>query len=110
MIVKIFANASNKNEAIEVYKNFINIINEYIKFEKLKKIEPYWKFKDMYIVEVSVDLHCQFGSEHFDQFLYRICDKWEHFGNPIDELLASASNVETGYILENVEMINIFLN
>lgn len=108
MRIRIFINAVTEEEATEVYKRFIDLTNSAIKSEKITRVEPYWKFEDMFIIEAHVLLNCDVYSERFDEFLHKISDKWSFFGIPINEALASATTKGCRYIIDKIEMVNIF--
>lgn len=105
MLVRIFANANTENRAREVYRKFIDIAKPFIKDEKIAKVEPYWKYDDMYVIETNILLTCNIGSKQFEEFLYIISDKWQFFGIPVNEALASSNTEGCKYI---VDMVNIF--
>lgn len=107
MLIRIFVKANTDDEAAEAYKKFIDSTKSLIKNEKVTKVEQYWKCENMFIIETNVLLNCDIGSNQFDEFLYKISDKWQFFGIPVDEALAS-SKAEGSNIIDNVEMVNIF--
>lgn len=71
-------------------------------------IEPYWKIDGIYILEVNVDLKIAFTEERVTKFLDSISDKWTFFGDPIEEALASEATEGCSYIINGVNMVNIF--
>jgi hypothetical protein len=108
MFVKIFAFSNNKDEAKVVYRRFIETTRQYIKEEKIEKIEPYWKFEDSQIIRANIILNCDIGSKQFEEFLSKISDKWEFLGMPIEEALASVNAPGCKYIIDGIEMVNLF--
>lgn len=107
MFIRLFANSTSEDEAISVYKNINCIIESKIKIEEIKKVEPYWKIDDIYVVEAEIEFINALGEEPLKEFLYSIADNWQFFGNPTDEALASFEDAGD-YIKHGVRMINIF--
>lgn len=62
----------------------------------------------MFIIETDVLLNYDIDSKQFDEFLHKISDYWLFFGLPIDEALASSKAEKCNYIIDKVEMVNIF--
>lgn len=108
MRVRIFINAATEDEVTKVYEKFIDLTKSNIKSEKVIKVEPYWKFEDMFIIETDILLNCDISSDRFDELLQKISDKWSFFGIPVNEALASATTKGCRYIMDKVEMVNIF--
>jgi hypothetical protein len=108
MFARIFVTSNTKDEAKNVYERFLEISKQYIKDEKIEKIEPYWKFDDMHIIETNIFLTCNIESIEFEDFLHQISDRWSFLGEPIDEAIASLTVEGCKYIIDGIEMINIF--
>ncbi|WP_238907489.1 MULTISPECIES: hypothetical protein [Clostridium] len=108
MFIRIFIRSNTVDEAKEVYQNLINETKQFIKSEKIEKIEPYWKYDDTHVIEANILLNCHLDSIQFKEFLYKISDKWEFFGIPVDEALASRNVDGCKYIIDEIDMINIF--
>lgn len=107
MLIKIFINADTEVKAIKVYNEFIEKIGNFIEEEKNIKIEPYWKYDDMYVIETIIILTCTPNDMQFQEFLHKISDKWQFFGLPIDEALASINSDGCSYMINGINMINI---
>lgn len=108
MLIRIFANSNTEDKAIQIYKKFIQATMLFIKDEKIDKVEPYWKYDDMYVIEANIILICDMESKRFGDFLNKISDKWQFFGTPVDEVLASLNIDGCKYMIDGIEMINIF--
>lgn len=108
MIIRIFVNVNTDNEATEVYRKFIGSTESFITEEKVIKIQQYWKYKNMFILETNVLLNCDIGSKQFDEFLNKISDKWQFFGIPVDEALTTSKTEGCNYTIDKVAMVNIF--
>ncbi|MFB8425050.1 hypothetical protein ACFC4S_23825 [Priestia megaterium] len=110
MFVRLYITAQNEPEA----KGNLIIVLEKLKSILIKtnveKLEPYWKFNDMYVVELSLEVKKDLTLSGLKYLLESISDRWEYYGEPINELLASKTVEGCNYILKNVEMINIYLD
>jgi hypothetical protein len=91
-----------------VYKKFIERISNFIEEVKSIKMEPYWKYSDMYVIETDIKLNCTPNDMQFQEFLYKVSDKWQFFGIPVNEALASIDADGCSYIINGINMINIF--
>ncbi|EQB89251.1 hypothetical protein J2Z44_004292 [Clostridium punense] len=108
MYVRMFIDAKTESNAKDIYEKFIDKINIFIKSEKILKVEPYWKYENMYVLDTNILINCDIGSKRFEEFLYAMADKWKFMGIPIDEAVASLNMEGCKYIIEGINMINIF--
>ena len=109
MFIRLFVYANNEINAKEISENIISNIESFIVEKKYIKIETYWKIEQIYIIELSIELNKEINTEAWINFLKRISDKWEFYGDPIDEILISESLNGCDYIRKDISMINIFL-
>jgi hypothetical protein len=108
MLFRVFEYSNNENDAKVIFDDIINNIKDYITNKNYIKIEPYWKIKGIYVVEVKIQFNKNFNDIILKKFLMSIAYKWMEFGNPIDEVLASETMDECNYIKKDINMINIF--
>lgn len=108
MFVRIFIVSNTVDEAKEVYQRFIDTTRQFIKTEKIEKIEPYWKYDDTHVIETNILLTCNSDSTEFKEFLYLISDKWTFLGKPVNNAIASLTTEGCKYIIKGVSMINLF--
>lgn len=106
MFFRFFIYAGNDDEAIKIFDDCLKDIKYYIIKKSNFTIEPYWKFTNMYVVEVSLKLEIEKGK--FITFMDSISDNWLQFGS--DELLAS-ENIDgfSGNIKNKISMVNAFM-
>lgn len=106
MFMRFFVYAENDNIALDIYEDCLKYIANYIIKRYELKVEPYWKFTDMYVIEESIKVNIKRDKYH--SFLQSISDSWIPFGYPdVNELLAS----ETGsgkYMKNKLSMVNLF--
>lgn len=108
VFARIFIRSNTVDEAMEIYQKFIKIIREFVKTEKVEKIEPYWKYDDTHVVETNIILTCDLGSTEFKELLYKISDKWTFLGKPVNNAIASITTEGCDYVINGIDMINIF--
>jgi hypothetical protein len=108
VFIRIFIRSYTVDEAKEVYQNLINITKQFIKSEKIEKIEPYWKYDDTHVIETNILLNCNLGSTQFEEFLFKISDKWTFLGIPVNNAIASLTTEGCKYIINGIDMIDIF--
>jgi len=106
MIVKFFVEANDKEEAQRRFDLDLLVIKENINLKEPIKIVPYWKDEKIYIIEVIGELFHNTLQKILDYF----CDRWQEFGEPVDELLASKNDEKCLYMKEGYVFINIFLS
>lgn len=106
MFMRFFLYAENDNAALDIYEDCVKHIANYIIERYGLKVEPYWKFSDMYVIEETIKVNIE--EDKYQSFLKSISDSWTHFGYPkTNELLAS----ETGsgkYMKNKLSMVNLF--
>ena len=106
MFFRFYVYADREEDAFIIYNNCMNPVMDHVVEIQELKTEPYWKFSDMYVIELSVTLNIK--KDMFGTFLESISDDWEQFGKPVDELLASEKRPTCMYIKDKVSMINIY--
>ncbi|KML31413.1 MULTISPECIES: hypothetical protein [Priestia] len=110
MFVRLYVTAKNKTDAKKNLKICLEKINPILVKANVEKLEPYWKFDDMYVVELNLIVKKDLSLNELTQLLETISDKWQYYGDPINEFLASKTAEGCNYILKGVEMINIYLD
>ncbi|AKP76789.1 hypothetical protein ABE036_03275 [Priestia aryabhattai] len=110
MFVRLYVTAKNKTEAEKDLKFFLEKINQILVKANVERLEPYWKFDDVYVVELNLIVKKDLSLNELTQLLETISDKWQYYGDPINEFLASKTAEGCNYILKGVEMINIYLD
>lgn len=108
MFIRIFVVSRTADEAKGVYLSFLDKTKYFLRKEEINKIEPYWKYDDMYVIETDILLNCDVGSTQFEEFLHQISDKWTFLGKPVNNAIASLTTEGCKYIVKDIDMINIF--
>lgn len=57
MFIKMFINADTEDESMKIVEDILSPLNTYFKRTNKIKLEPYWKIKDMYSIDVDIDLN-----------------------------------------------------
>jgi hypothetical protein len=111
MFIKMFINADTEDESMKIVEDILSPLNIYFKRTNKIKLEPYWKIKDMYSIDVDIDLNVNIlEKERLETFLKTIANKWISYGKPINEILISRNNNDIIIYHEKVEMINIYID
>ena len=108
MLFRFFLYSKDKIKSQYICEDILKPISQHIIDEKYNVIEPYWKYDDMYQVEMNIKLDININHSDFRKFLSSISDKWELFGDPPDEILISEKMHDCHFIADNVSLINIF--
>ena len=106
MFIRYFVASDSQNDAVSLINNDYKKIDYYISKKEIKKVLPYWKIDNVYIVEVIIDLQTDMLKSFMDYY----SDKWLEYGCPVDEYVASKNIQECTFIRTGYEMINIFLD
>ena len=108
MFIRLYLYAQNDNDAKDIYDDCVSQIADYIVEKDGLKVEQYWKFSDMYVVEESIKFNIDV--DEFQTFLKSISDSWLQFGYPeTDELLASETD-SGKYMKNKISMVNLFFD
>lgn len=105
MQIKFFVEAEESKDATRLVYESLQEIDEIILKKEEKCVEPYWKMKDVYIVEFDMELY----KDTLKNFLDIYSDVWIELGYPVDELLASRYNEGCKYMKEGFILVNLFL-
>ncbi len=105
MRVKYFVEAREKEDAIRLVYDSLQDMKDIILNQERINVALYWKMEHTYIVECKIDLY----KDALQSFLDIYSDAWIEFGCPVEEYLASCSNVECKYMKEKFKLINVFL-
>lgn len=108
MYIRLFANANNSDEALQILDRAIYSIKNDIETQEIVKLEPYWKIEGVYIVETNIVLRERIKEEQLKHFLNEIADKWIFYGGHVNEALTSETTQGCNYIKKGINMINIF--
>lgn len=108
MFVRLFANTTDKSEAISILNNTLASIENKIKSKNITKTEPYWKMEYVYLVESEILFYDDLDSEQINQFMYGIANKWMFFGSPINEALASDTVEGCEFLISGVKFYYIY--
>ncbi len=73
MLMRFFLYSKNENDAIDIFEDCISCITNYVVERREQKLEPYWKFSDMYVVEETLKFNI--NTNKFTSFLKSISDK-----------------------------------
>ncbi|UAT29862.1 hypothetical protein [Pseudobacillus badius] len=107
MFVRLYANAQNKKEAQRALNKFLHIFNPLIKEAKLLTIEPYWKIRDLYVIEIEIKAAKNDTKKTLNEVLASISDHWLEFGEPVNEWIASSTDDNCNFMLSEFNMVNI---
>ncbi|MDN4618536.1 hypothetical protein QCD85_10540 [Paenibacillus sp. PsM32] len=107
MFVRLFVNAKSETEARVVLEKVFRIFSPILENKEIKKIEPYWKMDEVYIVEITMLISENQTESKLNRILECIANKWIRFGDPVTELLASDTTENCIFMLEGIKMINI---
>lgn len=107
MFIRLFIKTINKDEATEVVSKLLSYINEdNIKYKDIS-IESYWKYEDITLSEIKLELYRPFNNNDRDDFLDSISNKWVYFGK---EEVLSSEDMDNCKLNYNLEMVNIFFS
>lgn len=110
MFIRVYVFANDTEKTMHVYKEIIEPLQICIENYNIIKLEKYWKIEDMYVVESKIELNDKFNDNVWKSFLRNISDQWKFYGEPIYEALSSIKDEECKYMLEGVNLINVFLD
>ena len=91
MFVRLFAACGDGEAALDIYRDALAGMKEYVENENIIDVKPYWKMKGIFVVEAELHLKKEWNGEKLNQFMSSISDTWLRFGDPADELLASVT-------------------
>ena len=100
MHIKYFVDALDNEEAISKVKESLSAFNEIT--IKIDSVESYYKFENVYMIELTTDIEQDMLSIIFDLY----SDSWISFDN---EYLASKTNPDCKYMRNGFEMIQIYV-
>lgn len=107
MFIRLFIKTIDNDKAIEIIRNLLSYINEdNIKCKDIRT-EPYWKYGDVTVSEIKLELYRPFQSNGREDFLNCISNKWVYFN---DEEVMSYATMDQCKLNYNLEMINIFFS
>ncbi|WP_338751109.1 hypothetical protein [Bacillus sp. FJAT-52991] len=107
MFIRLYLNAKNKDQAQHSINKFLKIFEPITESEQLLKVEPYWKIENIYVAEIDIIPQENYTSKSLNEILYEISDHWIEFGDPVNELLASATDDNCKFIIPEFNMVNI---
>ncbi|MGE7625255.1 hypothetical protein ACQKMD_20235 [Viridibacillus sp. NPDC096237] len=101
----LFVEAVNELEARAVTNKFLEKLQTYIIHSKVEKVETYWKIEGMYVVNLMIIWQKHVTRDGLEEVLSPVADKWIDLG---DCLLASKNDEECTYLLEGIDLVNIY--
>lgn len=107
MIIRYYVEVSSEQLAKELIENTYKCLESKIIRKEYQKLEKYWKIEGTYLVEVVLELNSSLSA--FQKYLESMADYWMELGNPIEELLASRTDMKCNFMKEKFVMINIIL-
>lgn len=107
MFVRLFVHAKSETEAHLVLEKVLKIFSPILENNEIKKIEPYWKMDEAYIVELTMLISENQTEVELNKTLDCIANNWTRFGNPAIEFLASDTTQNCIFTLKGIKMINI---
>ena len=110
MFIRLFAYAANEPKSRQIVDNAVKGICDYIDSIEIISCKPYWKISGVYENEVKVVLKNDLTDAQLKTWLNDISDKWLYWGSPANEMLASETTEDCHYIMDGVNMINVFLD
>lgn len=108
MFIRLFIKTNAQDKATETVKNVVsNIPESYVRNISVN-IEPFWKFDNISIAEIKLELLKELDDEVKSNFLYCISDNWEFF-NPDKSAALSSETMKGGSTLKyDLEMIDVY--
>jgi hypothetical protein len=107
MLIRLFIKTTSNEQAMIVAENLLSLINDDIEYKDINT-KPYWKFVDMTIAEIQLELFNQLQGEKREEFLNSISNRWLCFGD--EELLSSDTMENCKLNYDDLKMINIFFD
>lgn len=101
MFIRFFIVANTKIEAINIVKPFTDNLRK--KQTDFSSIEPYWKIKSMYVVNICIQ--STVSDVDFNSFINSIGTGWSYYDN---EWVISKSNVDCKIHDSRVYMVTIY--
>ncbi|MBK1810236.1 hypothetical protein JHL18_06245 [Clostridium sp. YIM B02505] len=106
MFIRLFIKTIDNIIATETVKNVLSHIpSEFISKVDVK-IEPYWKFDDVLVAELKIELSRELNDEVINDFLYSISNNWMFLGYENSEALSSHT-MENCILKYSLEMIDV---
>lgn len=108
MFIRFYVYADNEEDALHIYKHCMDNVQKYIIEEQIHSMIPYWKFSDMYVIEVSWTWNIDIAL--FRTFLESISNNWSHYGRALAgefSLLASETNKDCTYMQSKISMVDM---
>ncbi len=108
MFIRIFIINNNFNGAEKVLLDVINLLPIKIKKHSVDKLEQYWKFEEMIVLESNIKLDRKLTEDEKKEFALRIGNNAEFYGDPIEEFLISLSADDIEIYNKYIYMIDIY--
>lgn len=107
MFIRLFIKTKDSKKSIMIVNDLLSYINEdNIKYKDIKT-EPYWKFDDITVAEIQLELNEPLHSKKKEEFLNNISNRWLYFG---EEEVLSSETMNDCRLNYDLEMINIFFS
>jgi len=89
VFIRLFIKTKEHDKATETVKSVVSNILEVFINNTSVKIKPYWKFDDVLVAEISLELLKELDDKVKSEFLYSISDNWMFFNMDKSEALSS---------------------
>lgn len=111
MFIRMFLYADDDIQSLKKSNLLLTKLSKFILSIEVLDNVRYWKVKGIYVIELNIEMvESAMNKQRFLQFLKSLSDKWQVYGEPVEEILISRSLEGYTYIHEDVEMINIIFN
>lgn len=106
MFIRLFIKTIENDIAKETVKNVLSHIPSELISKVDIKIEPYWKFDDVLVAELEINLFKELDKSMKGEFLYAIANYWMFLGYENSEALSSHT-MENCILKYSLEMIDV---
>jgi hypothetical protein len=105
MLIRLFIKTTSYDIAKETISNVLSYFKNKVTINQSIEMKPYWKFDNVIVCEINLELSKTLGIEEREEFLSGIATKWLYFGD--NEVLTSLT-IDGNSLNYNLEMTNIF--
>ena len=106
VFVRLFTNVENEQKAKDLLQDILGPIRQYILLLKELKVEPYWKIKELFVVECLLELDEHFGETEKSAFLDNIAETKHDHGDDVYVI----SDQDPGRIKDGVCLLVVFFD
>jgi hypothetical protein len=105
MLIRLFIKTTSYDIAKETISNVLSYFKNKVTINQSIEMKPYWKFDNVIVCEINLELSKTLVIEEREEFLSGIATKWLYFGD--NEVLTSLT-IDGNSLNYNLEMTNIF--